>query len=340
LLETHLWTPTFILTTVFLCTLIYIPGVMLQVLLAGFKASLFHNIAITIKHWLAQRQAEHDRRRKVTGLIFGEPRLRLLPGPVYHFVDRRILAFLRDKFNPLRHPEVSAQLPPPRRFRVNEDFVAYGSEKKDKDAAPQDKDGGGSHGRGGGAGDDVSIDSNSSGVSFEGDKHRDHVKLVKVSHLINRFSLKFKDMQLEADYQIHQKKSFVKRLVPWYRVIFVFLGLYRIVAFLAEYFIDAYWGTEKHVTPWMCIPTVIVVLGLLGATLSTFGHFFMDRFSFVLSAVVFLMLAEHVTLYSAARMDGILSSVLFPVFTFVILRISFLQAVMWNVLFVSAFTIR
>ena len=38
---------------------------------------------------------------------------------------------------------------------------------------------------------------------------------VKVSHLINRFSLKFKDMQLEANYQIHQKKSFVKRLVPW-----------------------------------------------------------------------------------------------------------------------------
>lgn len=144
----------------------------------------------------------------------------------------------------------------------------------------------------------------------------------------------------------------------------------------------------------MCIPTVIVVLGLLGATLSTFGQFFMDHFSFVLSSVIFLMLAEHVTLYAAAvsrqplllisfqalirsrvmaavyyydswefgsmqlygdkaeisvgacvssalqKMDGILSSLLFPVFTFVILRISFLQAVMWNIFFVLAFTIR
>ncbi|XP_026190015.1 uncharacterized protein LOC34622156 [Cyclospora cayetanensis] len=413
LMETHLWTPTFLLTTVGLCTLLYIPvlfiysatgwpfpgifgiargifawpllyfvvllwvgvGLMLQVLLAGFKASLFPNIATNVKQWLAQRQVEHDRRRRVTALPFEEPRLRLLPGgqdeygcycgrsslisaikrllwicgfgsclpapgPVHQLVDPRILAFLRDKFNPLRHSDVSSKLPPPRRFRVNENFVTYGGEKKDKDVGTLEKDGVGSHGRGGGAADDGSIDTNSSGMSFDGDKARDQVKLVKVSHLINRFSLKFKDMQLEADYQIHQKKSFVKRLVPWYRVIFVFLGIYRIMAFLAEYFIDVYWGDAQHVLPWMCVPTVIVVLGFIGATLSTFSHFFMDHFSVVLSSVVFLMLAEHVTLYAAAKMDGILSSVLFPVFTFVILRISFLQAVMWNILFVSAFTIR
>ena len=56
----------------------------------------------------------------------------------------------------------------------------------------------------------------------------------------------------------------------------------------------------RDFSAWMCIPTVIVVLGLIGATLSTFSHFFMDHFSVVLSSVVFLMLAEHVTLYSAA----------------------------------------
>lgn len=33
------------------------------------------------------------------------------------------------------------------------------------------------------------------------------------------------------------------------------------------------------------------------------------------------------------HVDGTLTSVLFPVFTFVILRISFLQAVVWNILF-------
>ncbi|KAL8451743.1 hypothetical protein Emed_001905 [Eimeria media] len=410
LMETHLWTPSFLFTTLGLCTLMYIPvifmysasgwpsrgifgvapgifswpllyfvillwigvGLMLQVLLAGFKASLFPNIATNVKQWLGQRQAEEDRRRRVTGLPFDEPRLRLLPGgqdeygpycgrrsffsaikrvlwvcgfgtflpapgPIHQLADRHILAYLRDKFNPLRHSEVSSKLPPPRRFRVNENFVTYGSDKKDKNLGATDKEAAGGHSRGG---DDVSIDSNSSGMSFDGEKGRDQVKLVKVSHLINRFSLKFKDMQLEADYQIHQKKSFVKRLVPWYRVIFVFLGLYRIVTFLSEYFIDQYWGSGDHVFVWMCVPTVIVVLGLIGATLSTFSHFFMDHFSVVLSSVVFLLLAEHVTLYAAVRMDGILSSVLFPVFTFVILRISFLQAVMWNILFVAAFTIR
>ncbi|KAL8440448.1 hypothetical protein Efla_005590 [Eimeria flavescens] len=412
LMETHLWTPSFVFTTIGLSTLMYIPvvflysaigwpsrgmygiapgifswpllyfvvllwigvGLMLQVLLAGFKASLFPNIATSVKQWLGQRQLEHDRRRRITALPFDEPRLRLLPGghdeygpycgrrsvlsaikrflwicglgtclpapgPVHQLVDRRILAFLRDKFNPLRHSDMSSKLPPPRRFRVNENFVTYGREKKDKNLGSLDKDVAGPPGRGGGP-DDVSMDSNSSGMSFDADKGRDQVKLVKVSHLINRFSLKFKDMQLEADYQIHQKKSFVKRLVPWYRVIFVFLGLYRIVTFLAEYFIDQYWGTGDHVFGWMCVPTVIVVLGLICATLSTFSHFFMDHFSVVLSSVVFLLLAEHVTLYAAVRMDGILSSVLFPVFTFVILRISFLQAVMWNILFVAAFTVR
>lgn len=55
------------------------------------------------------------------------------PGPVHQLVDRRILAFLRDKFNPLRHSDVSSKLPPPRRFRVNENFVTYGGDKKDKD---------------------------------------------------------------------------------------------------------------------------------------------------------------------------------------------------------------
>ena len=55
------------------------------------------------------------------------------PGPVHQLIDRRILAFLRDKFNPLRHTEISSKLPPPRRFRVNENFVTYGGDKKDKD---------------------------------------------------------------------------------------------------------------------------------------------------------------------------------------------------------------
>lgn len=56
-----------------------------------------------------------------------------------------------------------------------------------------------------------SLSSNNSGRK-PGDNN---TKLVKVSHLINRFTLRFKDMQLEADYQIHNKKSFLKRLVPW-----------------------------------------------------------------------------------------------------------------------------
>ncbi|KAL8433981.1 hypothetical protein ACSSS7_003466 [Eimeria intestinalis] len=120
-----------------------------------------------VKQWLGQRQAEEDRRRRVTGLPFEEPRLRLLPGgqdeygpycgrrsffsaikrvlwvcgfgtflpapgPIHQLADRHILAYLRDKFNPLRHSEVSSKLPPPRRFRVNENFVTYGSDKKDK----------------------------------------------------------------------------------------------------------------------------------------------------------------------------------------------------------------
>lgn len=271
---------------------------------------------------------------------------------------------------------------------------------------------------------------------------------MKVSHLINRFTLTFKDMQLEADYQIHQKKSFLKGKVPWwvfseafksdpkprpprvsvkaplearlavqpsaprYRVIFVFLGLYFLAMFFAEYFIDRYWATTQRVAGrrpcqggdihgfavnssrgmesglWVgenfasvCSVDVsahrgrgvvhhrgnrLHLHGVLHGPLfvrAIFGGVgdYRGARVFLLSRSEALMPVEterraakkqHTDKVRGLRcrcvlwgslsqhLDGILSCVLFPVFTFVILRISFLQAVMWNILFTVSFVTR
>lgn len=42
---------------------------------------------------------------------------------------------LRERFNPLRHKSVADRLPPPRRFRINENFLSYTSAADDKGAS-------------------------------------------------------------------------------------------------------------------------------------------------------------------------------------------------------------
>ncbi|PHJ22597.1 guanylyl cyclase, partial [Cystoisospora suis] len=448
ILETNLWTPTFLFTTIILCTVMFFPavllyaatgwprqymelagrvvfawpmlyfliplwisiGILVQLLLHVFTSSLFPNISGAVKHYLAQKQADVDARRKATRLPFTHPRPRLLPGghDEYGWMcgmgscqsmlkrwawfmggclciktpvpaedtlgSQEFCSELRERFNPLRHKSVADRLPPPRRFRINENFLSYTSAADDKAGESAQRDSGGkgpgcgpaaaglagagaaAAGRsksvfsGAGAGGvmpmtdmteletENSLSSNNSGRK-PGDNN---TKLVKVSHLINRFTLRFKDMQLEADYQIHNKKSFLKRLVPWYRVIFVFIALYQILSFLTEYFVDKHWNPRQtRMQGWMCLPTVVVELGFVAVVICTFYDFiFLDHFSLILNSIVFLMVASNFIFYAASHVDGTLTSVLFPVFTFVILRISFLQAVVWNVLFLMITILR
>ncbi|PFH32645.1 hypothetical protein BESB_012570 [Besnoitia besnoiti] len=442
ILETNLWTPTFLFTTIFLCTLMFFPavllysltgwprrymelagrvvfnwpmlyfliplwisiGILVQLLLQVFTSSLFPNISGSVKQYLAQKQADVDARRKSTKLPFSHPRPRLLPGGHDEYgwfcgmgscwsLAKRVAwlvggcfcvrtprvtqdplgshefgAELRERFNPLRHKSVADRLPPPRRFRINENFLSYtgAADEKAGEGAQREagakgagapagglapSTAGGGTGRTksvfgpGGAGGvmpmtdmaadletENSLSSNGSDQEKAGDNN---TKLVKVSHLINRFTLRFKDMQLEADYQIHNKKSFLKRLVPWYRVIFVLIALYELLSFLTEYFIDKHWNPRgSQMQPWMCLPTLVVGLGFVATVVCTFYDFiFLDHFSLIVNSIVFLMVTSNVVFYATSHVDGTLTSVLFPVFTFVILRISFLQAVVWNVLF-------
>ncbi|CBZ50397.1 putative adenylate and guanylate cyclase catalytic domain-containing protein [Neospora caninum Liverpool] len=441
ILETSLWTPTFLFTTIVLCTVMFFPtvllysltgwprrymelagrvafawpmlyfliplwisiGILVQLLLQVFTSSLFPNISGSVKQYLALKQADVNFRRKASKLPFTHPRPRLLPGGHDEYgwfcgmgsclsLFKRALWFmggccwmdtpnladefvaspelcveLRERFNPLRHKSVADRLPPPRRFRINENFLPYtGATDEKGDGAQRDLGGkGGTGGAGlaagsGGAGagrsksvfggaaagvmpmadmaadleTENSLSSNGSEQEKAGDNH---TKLVKVSHLINRFTLRFKDMQLEADYQIHNKKSFLKRLVPWYRVIFMLIALYELLSFLTEYFIDIHWNADQtEMQPWMCLPTLVVEVGFAAVVVCTFYDFiFLDHFSLILNSIVFLMVSSNIIFYAVSHVDGTLTSVLFPVFTFVILRISFLQAVAWNIIFLA-----
>lgn len=56
------------------------------------------------------------------------------PPPDRPWANRQTLAELRESFNPLRNRDVSSKLPPPRRFRINDNFVVY-EEKKAKTRA-------------------------------------------------------------------------------------------------------------------------------------------------------------------------------------------------------------
>ncbi|CAD2104879.1 guanylate cyclase, other [Plasmodium vinckei petteri] len=168
-------------------------------------------------------------------------------------------------------------------------------------------------------------------------------EIVKVSNLINRLTLAFKDMQLESGFQIHKKNKFYKTYIPWYRFIFVLLGIFFIYIWKLELLLSESWNIIENSSAniFILILSVLLELTLCVATFTTFfPRIFIENFNKIISAVVVLIIAHHVVSYSITHIDGVFQAVLFPLYTFVILRLSFVNAVLYNIIFLALFIIR
>ncbi|CRH00257.1 guanylyl cyclase, putative [Plasmodium relictum] len=168
-------------------------------------------------------------------------------------------------------------------------------------------------------------------------------EIVKVSHLINRFTLAFKDMQLESGFQIHKKNKFYKTFIPWYRFIFILLGVFFLYVWKLESTLSETWNISSDASTdlFILILSLLLEVVLLSATVTTFfPHIFIENFNKIISAVVILIITHHVVSYSITHIDGVFQAVLFPLYTFVILRLPFVNAVLCNIIFLSLFIIR
>ncbi|CDU17892.1 guanylyl cyclase [Plasmodium yoelii] len=170
-----------------------------------------------------------------------------------------------------------------------------------------------------------------------------HQEIVKVSNLINRLTLAFKDMQLESGFQIHKKNKFYKTYIPWYRFIFILLGIFFIYIWKLELLLSESWNIIENSSAniFILILSVLLELTLCIATFTTFfPRIFIENFNKIISVVVALIIAHHVVSYSITHIDGVFQAVLFPLYTFVILRLSFVNAVLYNIIFLALFIIR
>ncbi|KAF8821741.1 guanylyl cyclase [Cardiosporidium cionae] len=167
---------------------------------------------------------------------------------------------------------------------------------------------------------------------------------LKVSNLIEKFTLKFKDSQLESDYKVHFKESFLKQFISWYQIIPLLIAFYYLVYFFLEQSIESKWNTNYKFIAEFTVPTVILIFAFLATMVATFyKSIFVDNFNKFMGSLVILLLLQHIISYSLLHIEGIITGVLIPVFTFVILRVPFLQAVTLNTMhliffFLSFFT--
>lgn len=156
---------------------------------------------------------------------------------------------------------------------------------------------------------------------------------VKVSDLIRRFSLKFKDQQLEAEFQVTRHKEYYK-----YRAWYTFVLVSLLVAYLFQISADLY--NFRTFTSWQkWVGVSLISATLLGSIVWSF----MDSFYAYVERILIAILLALTTGYLLSTFDkkdvpiGILC--IFGTVSFVILRISFTYAVLVNAIFFVAFVV-
>ncbi|BAM40652.1 guanylyl cyclase [Theileria orientalis strain Shintoku] len=158
-------------------------------------------------------------------------------------------------------------------------------------------------------------------------KHKDHFRT-----LINVYTLRFKDIQLENDYKLDKNKKQYYENGHWYKVVFILLLLFYIGGYLIEYFVQKAW--LKPPPLYSMVPTLLLSCVLVVCIIVSFNHRLFIRFiNQILYSLVIFMILQHVANRFLVKSISWLHPVLFPIFTFVILRLSFVLSVISNVLF-------
>ncbi|CAA9988409.1 guanylyl cyclase, putative [Plasmodium knowlesi strain H] len=270
-------------------------------------------------------------------------------------IDEPLMIELKNCLNPLRNTFLVDLLPQGKRFRINEEHIYFkNNERMEHIPEPLDVNKRNYHIIQNKADfydnestSEFSYTSTESMNDSNGKKKKKkedaQKEIVKVSNLINRFTLAFKDMQLESGFQIHKKNKFYKIFTPWYRFIFILLGIFFLYIWKLESSLSKYWNISSNSSTdfFILILSLLLELVLLAATITTFfQNIFIENFNKIISAVVVLIITHHVVTYSITHIDGVFQAVLFPLYTFVILRLPFVNAVLCNIIFLSLFIIR
>ncbi|EUD67234.1 guanylate cyclase, other [Plasmodium inui San Antonio 1] len=270
-------------------------------------------------------------------------------------IDESLMVEMRNCLNPLKNTFLVDLLPQGKRFRINEEHIFFkNNEKMEHIPEPLDVNKRNYHIIQNKAEfydnestSDFSYTSTDSLNDNNGKKKKKkedaQKEIVKVSNLINRFTLAFKDMQLESGFQIHKKNKFYKIFTPWYRFIFILLGLFFLYIWKLESSLRKYWNISSNASTdlFILILSLLLELVLIAATVTTFfQNIFIENFNKIISAVVILIITHHVVTYSITHVDGVFQAVLFPLYTFVILKLPFVNAVLCNIIFLSLFIIR
>ncbi|EDL45772.1 Adenylate and Guanylate cyclase catalytic domain containing protein [Plasmodium vivax] len=270
-------------------------------------------------------------------------------------IDEALMVEMKNCLNPLRNTFLVDLLPQGKRFRINEEHIFFkNNERMENIPEPLDVNKRNYHiiqnqaefydNESTSEFSYTSADSLNDSSGKKKKKKEDAQKeIVKVSNLINRFTLAFKDMQLESGFQIHKKNKFYKIFTPWYRFIFILLGVFFLYIWKLESSLSRYWNISSNASTdlFILILSLLLELVLLAATVTTFfQNIFIENFNKIISSVVILIITHHVVTYSITHIDGVFQAVLFPLYTFVILRLPFVNAVLCNIIFLSLFIIR
>ncbi|SBT71478.1 guanylyl cyclase, putative [Plasmodium malariae] len=271
-------------------------------------------------------------------------------------IDESLMAEMKNCLNPLKNTFLVDLLPQGKRFRINEEHIFFKNNERMENipepldvnkrnyyiiqnkAAYYDNESTSEFSY-------TSADSsNYNGNNKKKNENENAQKeIVKVTNLINRFTLAFKDMQLESGFQIHKKNKFYKTLIPWYRFIFILLGIFFLYIWKLESSLNESWYMSPNTSTGLFVLILYLVfeLILLIATVTTFFPIiFIENFNKIINSLVILIITHHVVSYSITHTDGVFQAVLFPLYTFVILRLPFVNAVFCNIIFLSLFIIR
>uniref|UniRef100_A0A3B0MKL8 Guanylyl cyclase, putative n=1 Tax=Theileria annulata TaxID=5874 RepID=A0A3B0MKL8_THEAN len=153
-----------------------------------------------------------------------------------------------------------------------------------------------------------------------------------INKLINIYTLRFKDIQLESDYRLDKNKKHYYENGHWYKIIFILLFLYYLSSFVVEYLVQKRWFKTPVV--YCIVPTLLLEIVLIICIIISFNQrLFIKFINHILYSLVTFMIILHVSNRFLLKSTSWLHTVLFPIFTFVILRIPFIISVGLNLIF-------
>ncbi|EKX73567.1 guanylyl cyclase, putative [Theileria equi strain WA] len=154
----------------------------------------------------------------------------------------------------------------------------------------------------------------------------------RISNLINKLTLRFQDMQLEADYLFYKTQNHYYENSKWYLAIYFLLGVFYFLDFIVDYKLRVHWGDRS--SKWFMGLTIVMELLILCCILFMFkAKTFAKHVNLILGSLVFCMILQHAANRFILDSTTWIHPVLFPIFTFVILRIPFVYSVPSNVIF-------